>query len=81
MRAFGAMGDAAGVDDVAEQAQIGKIESHRITYSFVFHEVRFNILPIVIGYFNAILSRSAKSSVAMPIGSAVRCIAASERIG
>jgi hypothetical protein len=29
MRAFGAVGNAAGFDDMAEQAEIGKIETHR----------------------------------------------------
>ena len=28
MRALGAVGDAAGFDDVAEQAEIGKVEPH-----------------------------------------------------
>ena len=51
MRALGAVGDAAGIDDVAEQAQIGKIESHRVTSAFAFDEARFNILPIVLALF------------------------------
>ena len=28
MRTLGAVGDAAGLDDVAKQAEIGEIESH-----------------------------------------------------
>ena len=28
MRALGAVGDAAGLDDVAKQAEIGKVEAH-----------------------------------------------------
>ncbi len=28
MRAFGAVGNAAGFDDMAEQAEIGKVETH-----------------------------------------------------
>ena len=28
MRAFGAVGDAAGLDDMAKQAEIGEIETH-----------------------------------------------------
>src|SRR5690242_7667123 len=47
MRAFGAVGDAAGFDDVTEQAQIREIETHRKGSSFVFCETRVQILLIV----------------------------------
>jgi hypothetical protein len=33
------MGDAAGFDDMAEQAEIGEVEAHN-TPSFVFGEIR-----------------------------------------
>ena len=48
MRALGAMGDAAGLDDMAEQAEIGEIESHGNDAAFGFDEVRLYIMPIVI---------------------------------
>jgi hypothetical protein len=35
MRAFGAMGYAAGLDDVAEQAEIGEVETHRRPPSYL----------------------------------------------
>jgi hypothetical protein len=37
MRALGAMGNAAGFDDMPKQAEIGDIETHGL--SFVFYEV------------------------------------------
>ena len=45
MRALGAMGDAAGLDDMAEQAEIGEIESHGSDPAFAFGEGRL--------YYNA----------------------------
>ena len=39
MGALGAMGNAAGLDDVTKQAEIGKIEPHNEPPSFVFDEV------------------------------------------
>jgi len=60
MRALGAMGDAARLDDVAEQAEIGKVESHGNDPAFGFDEVRLYIMPIEIRYFNANLSPNTK---------------------
>jgi hypothetical protein len=34
MRAFGTVSDAPGLDHVAEKAQIGQVESHRLTFLF-----------------------------------------------
>jgi hypothetical protein len=39
MRALGSVGDAARLDHVAEQAQVGEIEAH-YGLSFVSHEGR-----------------------------------------
>jgi hypothetical protein len=39
MRAFGAVGDAAGFDNMAEQAEIGEIKAHGGA-TFVFREIR-----------------------------------------
>jgi hypothetical protein len=47
MGAIGAMGDAAGFDDMAKQTEVWKIESHDEALAFGFHEVRLCILPIV----------------------------------
>jgi hypothetical protein len=60
MRALGAVGDAARFDDMAEQAEIGEIESHAGDLAFGFDEVRLYIMPIVIQYFNANLSLMTK---------------------
>ena len=60
MRALGAVGDAARLDDMAEQAEIGEIESHGNDPAFGFDEVRLYIMPIEIRYFNANLSPYAK---------------------
>jgi hypothetical protein len=60
MRALGAVGDAARLDDVAEQAEIGEIESHGNGPAFGFDEVRLYIMPIEIRYFNANLSLNTK---------------------
>ena len=42
MRALGAMGNAAGFDDMAKQAEIGEIEAHGKNAAFGLHEVRLN---------------------------------------
>ena len=60
MRALGAVGDAARLDDMAEQAEIGEIESHGNDPAFGFDEVRLYIMPIEIRYFNANLSPNTK---------------------
>ena len=39
MRALGAVGDAARLDHVAEQAEIGEIEAHENRPAFGFREV------------------------------------------
>jgi hypothetical protein len=41
------VGDAARVDDMAKQAQVGKVESHGRYPSFVLDEGKLFILPIV----------------------------------
>ena len=58
--AFGAAGDAAGLDDVAEQAEIGKIEAHEGGGPFVFREIILHKNPIEIAYLNANVSHSTK---------------------
>ena len=60
MRALGAVGDAARLDDMAEQAEIGEVESHGDDPAFGIDEVRLYILPIEIRYFNANLSPNTK---------------------
>jgi hypothetical protein len=60
MRALGAVGDAARLDDVAEQAEIDEIESHGNDPAFGFGEVRLYIMPIEIRCFNANLSPNTK---------------------
>ncbi len=60
MRALGAVRDAARLDDMAEQAEIGEIESHGNDPAFGFDEVRLYIMPIEITYFNANVSPYAK---------------------
>jgi hypothetical protein len=45
---------------MAEQAEIGEVESHGNDPAFGFNEVRLYIMPIEIRYFNANLSSHAK---------------------
>ena len=59
MRALGAVGDAARLDHVAEQAEIGEIEAHEKA-AFVFDEVWLCRMPIALGHFNANLSHETK---------------------
>ena len=60
MRALGAVGNAAGFDDVAKQTEIGEVEPHIPIPSFVFDEARLYIMPIASMNSNTILSRYAK---------------------
>ena len=60
MGALGAVGDAAGFDDMAKQAEIGQIETHGKQAAFGLREARLHIMPIVLAYINAILSWNAK---------------------
>src|ERR1700726_1399011 len=83
MRALRAVGDAARLAGVAKQAEIGEIESHGMTPAFGFNEVRLNIMPIVGGYFNVILSLNAKSSCQQQLcaGAALHCGTTMDWIG
>ena len=60
MRAFCAVGDAARLDDMAKQAEIGEIKSHGMNQAFVFHEARLCIMPIVCEPFNVMFSPNTK---------------------
>ena len=68
MRALGAVRDAARLDDVAKQAEIGEIESHGNDPAFVFGEVRLPISPIVLDYFNTILRERRNYSLRARLG-------------
>src|SRR5215470_3577903 len=57
MRAFGAVGDAAGFDDMAEQAEIGKIKTHGRTLPFALCENRFQILLIALTKTSTIFAK------------------------
>ena len=52
MRAFGAVRDAAGLDHVAKQAEIGEVEAHE--HAFVFDEGSLRQRPIVRQFLTAI---------------------------
>ena len=47
MRPLGAMGDAAGLDDIQKQPQIGEIEAHRLIRGFAIGEASLRQLKIV----------------------------------
>jgi len=47
MRALGTMGDAAGLDDIQKQPQIGEIEAHALTTGFAKSEGSLLQMPIV----------------------------------
>src|SRR6185295_18219055 len=59
MRPFGAVGDAARLDHMAKQAEIGQIKAHRRP-SFALRESRLKQMSIVPVDFNAIISSMAK---------------------
>jgi hypothetical protein len=69
MRAIGAMGDAAGFDDVAKQAEIGEIESHNDDLAFGFDEAWLCILPLY-WHFSTLFFRIIRNGFCRPDHSA-----------
>jgi hypothetical protein len=60
MGPLGTVRNAAGFDDVAKQAEVGQIKSHREAQTFVFCEVSLPKRLIVTAYLNANLSFNTK---------------------
>ena len=62
MHPLGAMGDAAGLDDVQKQPQIGEIEAHRLT-GFGIGEASLRQMPIVSSQRRHQISAKAKARI------------------
>ena len=82
MRALGAVRDAAGLDDVAKQAEIGEIEAHGKNAAFAFCEVRLNDIAHCYLSISTLFFRVRRNRDHATVSSFMRCcIAARPRIG